>query len=83
MRALALVVLLGVGACSNEPRSSTHFADNKAERTSALEDCEAGAKRGAECPNAQQAEFLVRQKEKQRLAEDARKAYVNRSRDRH
>lgn len=83
MRRVVLAALLGLGACSDEPRSTSFFLENEVERASVLKNCESGTERGAECPNAKQAEFTARQKNKRRAAEDAREAYVNRSRDRH
>ena len=57
MRSTAILAigLFALCGCSPEPRSSSYFAANDAERAEVLADCQAGSHRGDECKNAETA----------------------------
>lgn len=52
-RAIALVTLATLAACSSEPRSTAYFEAHREEAARIVGDCKAGAHRGRECVNAQ------------------------------
>lgn len=52
-RPFSTVALLGLAACSPEPRSASYFAAHPDEAAKVVADCKAGAHRGQECVNAE------------------------------
>lgn len=52
-RLLSAVALVGLAACSPEPRSASYFAAHADEAAKVVADCKAGAHRGQECVNAE------------------------------
>ncbi len=52
-RVFIAVALLGLAACSPEPRSASYFEAHRDEAAKVAADCRAGAHRGEECVNAQ------------------------------
>lgn len=54
MRALVLALtVVGLAACSPEPRSASYFEAHQDEAAKVVADCQTGAHRGQECVNAQ------------------------------
>lgn len=52
-RLLSVAVILGLAACSPEPRSASYFAAHADEAAKVVADCKSGAHRGQECVNAE------------------------------
>jgi hypothetical protein len=50
---LALAGLVGLAACSPEPRGVAYFQAHRDEAARVVTDCRTGAHRGQECVNAQ------------------------------
>lgn len=55
--------IVALGACSPEPRSTSYFETNDAERAEVLADCKAGTHRGEECNNAETARAQAQHKQ--------------------
>jgi hypothetical protein len=55
MRAVALLALAVLGACSPQPRAVSYFRAHLSEAAQVTADCRNGAWRGAECANADEA----------------------------
>jgi len=51
-RALGLLLLLALAACSPTPRSASYFEGHPEEAAQVVVDCAAGKHRGEECVNA-------------------------------
>lgn len=54
-RLLIAFTLVGLAACSPEPRSASYFEAHAEEAAKVVSDCKTGAHRGQECTNAQTA----------------------------
>jgi hypothetical protein len=61
-RAAILLALLGLAACSPEPRSASYFEAHPEEAAKVVVDCASGAHRGAECLNAKAGTAAIQRK---------------------
>ena len=82
MRVLALLAILVLAACGQEPRAATFFEANGEERARVLEACSKGATENGECATAELAESRVRQAEKSARADRALQESIERDRAR-
>lgn len=61
-RVAGLLALLGLAACSPQPRSASYFEAHPEEAAKIVVDCASGARRGEECVNAKAGAAAIRRK---------------------